>query len=174
MKKLNDLTLVVKLTLFLLALVALFGPRPAYAEGMTILQRLSAPVQTLSKAPTPALATGFTGAYALTFQKSGTRDRILALLPIYNWGITSMEFLGATGDLSDIDGDSGIFGAGGGVHADRVLSAMFPEIAPVFNGPLPFTGGKLTYALELGAGAGWDFTNKEPFQALYAGAGVKF
>jgi hypothetical protein len=51
---------------------------------------------------------------------------------------------------------------------------MFPEIANYIEGPIPFTGGAITYEFQAGAGAGYDFTHGEPALMLYTGIGTKF
>ena len=162
-----------KKLLFLVGLAILSGPR--WCPAGMILDRVSAPIRTLYSAPTPALGKGLSVAYARTFQKSGTYNQAIALTPLYDWGILSMEVLGGSGEIEKLGSSAqGLIGMGGSVHADRVLKAMFPEIAQYIEGPVPFTGGRITYEVQAGAGAGFDFNRKEPAALLYTGIGTKF
>ncbi len=147
--------------------------RPSAVRAMTIRDRLAAPIQTLYGTPTAALSEVTVG-YALTFQKSGQENRLIGVVPLLNWGIISLDFLAGTPDLSQLWNHPGLIGFGGGIHLDRVLTAMFPELETMFKGDVPFTNGKISYSLEPGAGAGFDVSAKQAVQALYVGAGLQF
>ena len=157
----------VKIGMLIAALFLAAGPREAFA--MTIGERLFAPAETLRNAPN--LPKSFTPipCYARTFQKTGSSNRVIAILPFVNWGILDVAVIGGTPSFADLTDGKGLLGTGGGVSFDRFLESIFPELEDAFSGPIPGTNGKFTFAVKAGVGAVWDFTTSEAATLIYGG-----
>lgn len=140
--------------------------------NMTVKERLWAPAESLKQPITAALGQLPITAYGRTFQASGAKNRGIAVLPLFDWGILTAGLLGGTGDLSNFMDEQGLIGASAHVNADRVLIAMFPEVKEYLEGTIPYT--TMGYAFKFGAGAGWDGTASEFATVLYVGPQFSF
>lgn len=162
----------------LLGLIASFGPNDACADfdmsGLSFFSRLTAPLATFREPIKPILGASAAAGYARTFQKSGTKNRVVGVLPLISWGVLRVDFLTATGDLNSLKDDRGMAGGGGSVQGNRVLTSMFPELAPYFVGNLPLTNGRVQWEMNFGAGAGYDWTAGEPVTLLYFAPAITF
>lgn len=165
-----------KIHYVILVLMGLLGN--AHAElnlsEFSIVSRLAAPLQTFKEPIRPLVGSSVAAGYARTFQKSGSRNRAIGVLPIADWGVLELDFLTATGDFSNMKDDRGMIGGGGSVQANKVLASMFPEIAHIFVGDIPGTSRKLQYEMNFGAGFGWDFSYEEAVSLLYFAPKVNF
>lgn len=163
------------IVLAVFGLVAMVGPKEACAASL--IERFAAPIETLKATPTMAPNMTPILSYGRTFQKSGSKNRAVAIMPFIEWGILDAVVAGGTpgfGEGKDLLDEKGILGAGGGVAVNRVLFAMFPETGSFFQGPIPYTGGKVTWEFKFGAGLVWDFAADEPAQLIYAGPQIAF
>ena len=163
--------------LLLAGLFGLFAFGPKEACAASIFERLAAPLETLKQPPTLSQNMTPIISYGRTFQKSGSKNRLVGISPILEYGILDGVIAGGTpglGEGTDLLDQKGIFGAGGGVAVNRVLMAMFPETGSFFQGPIPYTGGRVAWEMKFGAALVWDFANDEVGQLLYAGPQISF
>lgn len=155
-----------------------FGPTPAMADfdmaGLSIFSRLAAPLATFKEPIRPVLGASAAAGYARTFQKSGTKNRVVGVLPLLEWGILEVDFLTATGDVNALTDDRGMVGGGGSVQGSKVLTSIFPELSPYFAGNIPGTNGRVQWEMNFGAGAGYDWTASEPVALLYFAPKARF
>ena len=159
-----------KKLLILLGLLALFGPRPCYADS--IGERFDHLIQAHKQGPRLAIGESATVVYAWALPMRGGdqgSSRAGTVTSILYWGVFSADGGLLSGDLSQPSKETGSPLLGGSIHVDTLLGILLPELSDTLHGFIPGTAEKLAYRIQFGVGLTHDFTSERTLPVLYAG-----